>query len=207
MCLLVSLSLLPPKLKDVWKIKKDKSLLFQRDIDVENFTASCNLVGILRSQNHLQTMTNVGPYCDMVTREFYTNLTDDIVDRNSSHFHNIYIRHCYAILLLLATNNWLPIIVADYVSKKMGKEDKVLLPFSSLIYALNVFVVSESMSIPTRPPCVSINIGVVRTRLNSTQYVLANFKSFVAQVEKIMLDDKKLLHSLEAEEQAYAPTR
>nr|GMD82245.1 hypothetical protein Iba_chr13fCG6200 [Ipomoea batatas] len=91
--------------------------------------------------------------------------------------------------------------------RNQGKEDKVLLPFSSLIYALNVFAVSESMSIPTRPPCVSINIGVVRTRLNSTQSVLANFKSFVAQVEKIMLDDKKLLHSLEAEEQAYAPTR
>nr|GMD78411.1 Transposase, Tc1-like protein [Ipomoea batatas] len=73
---------------------------------------------------------------------------------------------------------------------------------------LNAVAVSEGMFVPTRPLCVSINIdGVCSDRLNSTQFVLANLKSSVAQVEKMLLDDKELLHSLEAEEQAPASTR
>nr|GMD17789.1 uncharacterized protein LOC109167433 [Ipomoea batatas] len=183
-----------------------------------------------KSQKSVSTrqlrVTNVGPYCDLVTREFYTNLTEATVDRDSDHFHNVYIRRhwydfspavindffdrtevdvqfspdydriasslsnshyytwpkrdtkkpgkqgdlessflpsSYAILLRMATTNWLPTVTVHSVSKKMvvllfkirnnipfnlgelifdhimafrhgqGKEDKVLLPFSSLI--------------------------------------------------------------------------
>nr|GMC52845.1 uncharacterized protein LOC109166029 [Ipomoea batatas]GMC52847.1 uncharacterized protein LOC109166029 [Ipomoea batatas] len=50
--------LLHKELKDAWMINKDRTLLLQRDIDVENFTACCNLIDLLRSQNLLQTVTN-----------------------------------------------------------------------------------------------------------------------------------------------------
>nr|GMC71230.1 uncharacterized protein LOC109181161 [Ipomoea batatas] len=195
--------LLNKNVQAAWSINKDRSLLLQRNIDVENFTACCNLIDLLRSQNLLQTVTNVGPYCDMVTREFYSNLTKATMDRDSAHFHNVYIRRhwydfspavindffdrptrdtkkpgkqgdiessflpsSYAILLRMATTNWLPTVTVHSVSKKMavllfkirnnipfnlgelifdhimafrhgqGKEDKVLLPFSSLIYGI-----------------------------------------------------------------------
>lgn len=68
--------LLHKDLKDVWKINRERSLLLQRDIDVENFNSCCNLVDLFRSQNILQRVTNVGPYFDLVTREFYTNLSE-----------------------------------------------------------------------------------------------------------------------------------
>nr|GMD22290.1 uncharacterized protein LOC109181161 [Ipomoea batatas] len=195
--------LLNKNVQAAWLINKDRSLLLQRNIDVENFTAYCNLIDLLRSQNLLQTVTNVGPYCDLVTREFYSNLTEATVDRDSDHFHNVYIRRhwydfspavineffdrterdikkpgkqgdiessflpsSYAILLRMATTNWLPTVTVHSVSKKMavllfkirnnipfnlrelifdhimafrhgqGKEDKVLLPFFSLIYGI-----------------------------------------------------------------------
>nr|GLL44651.1 uncharacterized protein LOC111908693 [Ipomoea trifida] len=87
--------------------------------------------------------------------------------------------------------------------------DGVPVDISLNLSALNAVAVSEGMFVPTRPLCVSINIdGVCSDRLNSTQSVLANLmKSSVAQVEKMLLDDKELLHSLEAEEQAPASTR
>nr|GME03172.1 uncharacterized protein LOC109181161 [Ipomoea batatas] len=195
--------LLNKSVQAAWSINRDRSLLLQRNIDVENFTACCNLIDLLRSQNLLQTVTNVGPYCDLVTREFYTNLTEATVDRDSDHFHNVFLRRhwydfspavindffdrpkrdtkkpgkqgdiessflpsSYAILLRMATTNWLPTVTVHFVSKKMavllfkirnnipfnlgelifdhimvfrhgqGKEDKVVLPFSSLIYGI-----------------------------------------------------------------------
>nr|GMD13783.1 uncharacterized protein LOC109181161 [Ipomoea batatas] len=221
--------LLNKSVQAAWSINRDRSFLLQRNIDVENFTACCNLIDLLRSQNLLQTVTNVGPYCDLVTREFYTNLTEATVDRDSDHFHNVFLRRhwydfspavindffdrtevdvqfspdydliasslsnyhyrtwpkrdtkkpgkqgdiessflpsSYAILLRMATTNWLPTVTVHSVSKKMvvllfkirnnipfnlgelifdhimafrhgqGKEDKVLLPFSSLIYGI-----------------------------------------------------------------------
>nr|GMD91946.1 protein FAR1-RELATED SEQUENCE 5-like [Ipomoea batatas] len=88
--------LLNKSVQAAWSINRDRSLLLQRNIDVENFTACCNLIDLLRSQNLLQTVTNVGPYCDLVTREFYTNLTEATVDRDSDHFHNVFLRrHWY----------------------------------------------------------------------------------------------------------------
>nr|GMD28204.1 uncharacterized protein LOC109181161 [Ipomoea batatas] len=221
--------LLNKSVQAAWSINRDRSLLLQRNIDVENFTACCNLIDLLRSQNLLQTVTNVGPYCDLVAREFYSNLTEATVDRDSDHFHNVFLRRhwydfspavindffdrievddqfspdydliasslsnshyrtwpkrdtkkpgkqgdiessflpsSYAILLRMATTNWLPTVTVHSVSKKMdvllfkirnnipfnlgelifdhimafrhgqGKEDKVLLPFSSLIYGI-----------------------------------------------------------------------
>nr|GMC69626.1 uncharacterized protein LOC109153488 [Ipomoea batatas] len=131
---------------------------------------------------------------------------------------------------------------------RQGKEDKVFLPFSSLIYgilckhgfqkhqqeeelfitskytidkrlfhrshfddcsALCSVAVTEGISVPTRHPHVSINIVVVRARVHSSQSILAGLKFSATQVEKMLLDDKELLHSLEAdvEEPASAPTR
>nr|GMD88400.1 uncharacterized protein LOC109166029 [Ipomoea batatas] len=134
-----------------------------------------------------------------VTREFYTNLTDATVDKDSPHYHNVYIRkHCFAILLRLATTNWLPTVIVDTVSKKMvvllfkirnniqfdvgelifhhimgfchgwGKEDKVLLPFSSLIYG---------ESVPSNLPCVSLDFAAAHARVLSTQSILTGLKS------------------------------
>nr|GMC90590.1 uncharacterized protein LOC109166029 [Ipomoea batatas] len=273
--------LLNKDLQAAWVINKDRSLLLQRNIDVENFTACCNLIDLLRYQNLLQTVTHVGPYCDLVTREFYTNLTEATMDRDSAHFHNVYIRRhwydfspavinvffdrtevdvqfspdydliasslsnshyrtspkrdtkkpgkqgdiessflpsSYAILLRMATTNWLPTVTVHSVSKKMvvllfkirnnipfnlgelifdhimafrhgqGKEDKVLLPFSSLIYE----------SVPSNLPCVSVDFADVRARVLSTQSILTSLKSTVVRMEKVLLDDKKLLQSFEA---------
>nr|GLL29780.1 uncharacterized protein LOC109167433 [Ipomoea trifida] len=302
-------------------------------MDVENFNTSCNLVDLIRSQNLLQTVTNVGPYCDMVTREFYTNLTDDTVDKDNPHFHNVYIRkHWYdfspavindyydrsevdipftpdydllaskltnshdltwpkrdakkrgkpgdiesrfltssnAILLRLATNNWLPTVAAHCVSKEIvvllfkiqnniqfdlgdlifryimsfrqgqGKDDKVLLPFSRLIYgilckqgfqkykneemklvgskytidkrlflrshfddcsALKSVVVFKGESVLSNLPCVSLDFAVVRACVLLTQSILASLKSIVAQMEKVLLEDKELLQSFEAKDE------
>lgn len=70
---------------------------------------------------------------------------------------------------------------------------------------LNIVSISKDTSVSTRPPYVNANV-VVHLRLNITQSILANLKSYVAQVEKMVLDDTQLLHSLEAEEQTAAPT-
>nr|GMD06062.1 uncharacterized protein LOC109181161 [Ipomoea batatas] len=291
--------LLNKELQAAWLINKDRSLLLQRDIDVENFTACYNLIDLLRSQNLLQTVTNIGPYCDLVTREFYSNLTEATVDRDSDHFHNVYIRrHWYdfssapkrdtkkpgksgdlessflpssfAILLRLATTNWLPTVTVHSVSKKMvvllfkirnnipfnlgelifdhimafrhgqGKEDKVLLPFSSLIYGIlckqgfrkhpqeeelfptstysidrSLFfkshlddcstfksaVVPEGESVSSTRSRVSVDFAAVSARVLTTQSILKSLKSIVVQMEKVFLEDKKLLQSFETNDE------
>nr|GLL22065.1 uncharacterized protein LOC109150754 [Ipomoea trifida] len=161
-----------------------------------------------------------------------------------------YVSKKMAILLFKIQNNiqfdFGEMIFRHIMGFRQGKGDKVLLPFSSLIYGilckhgfqkhqheeemsisskytidkrlfqrshfydystLRTVDVTEGIFVPTRPPRVSINIDVVRARVDSSQYILACLKSSVAQVEKMLLDDKELLHSLEAEEQAFAPTR
>nr|GMD14474.1 uncharacterized protein LOC109181161 [Ipomoea batatas] len=325
--------LLNKDLQAAWLINKDRSLLFQRNIDVENFTACCNLIDLLRSQNLLQTVTNVCPYCDLVTREFYSNLTEATVDRDSAHFHNVYIRRhlydfspavindffdrtevdvqfspdydliasclsnshyrtwpkrdtkkpgkqgdlessflpsSYAILLRMATTNWLPTVTVHSVSKKMvvllfkirnnipfnlgelifdhimafrhgqGKEDKVLLPFSSLIYGIlckqgfrkhpqeeelsptsmysidrrlffkshlddcSTFksaVVPEGESVSSTRSRVSVDFAAVSARVLTTQSILKSLKSTVVQMEKVLLEDKKLLQSFETDDE------
>nr|GMD14374.1 uncharacterized protein LOC109181161 [Ipomoea batatas] len=325
--------LLNKDLQAAWLINKDISLLLQRNIDVENFTACCNLIDLLRSQNLLQTVTNVGPYCDLVTREFYSNLTEATVDRDSAHFHNVYIRRhwydfspavindffdrtevdvqfspdydliasslsnsryrtwpkrdakklgkqgdlessflpsSYAILLRMATTNWLPTVTVHSVSKKMavllfkirnnipfnlgelifdhimafrhgqGKEDKVLLPFSSLIYGIlckqgfrkhpqedelsptsmysidrrlffkshlddcSTFksaVVPEGESVSSTRSRVSVDFAAVSARVLTTQSILKSLKSTVVQMEKVLLEDEKLLQSFETDDE------
>nr|GME10083.1 uncharacterized protein LOC109181161 [Ipomoea batatas] len=326
--------LLNKNVQAAWSINKDRSLLLQRNIDVENFTAYCNLIDLLRSQNLLQTVTNVGPYCDLVTREFYSNLTEATVDRDSDHFHNVFLRRhwydfspavindffdrtevdvqfspdydliasslsnshyrtwpkrdikksgkqgdlessflpsSYAILLRMATTNWLPPMVTVHsVSKKMvvllfkirnnipfnlgelifdhimafrhgqGKEDKVLLPFSSLIYGIlckqgfrkhpqeeelsptSVYsidkrlffkshlddcstfksaVVPEGESVSSTRSRVSVDFAAVSARVLTTQSMLKSLKSTVVQMEKVLLEDTKLLQSFETDDE------
>nr|GMD06175.1 uncharacterized protein LOC109181161 [Ipomoea batatas] len=331
--------LLNKDLQAAWLINKDRSLLLQRNIDVENFTACCTLIDLLRSQNLLQTVTHVGPYCDLVTREFYSNLTEATVDRDSAHFHNVYIRRhwynfspavindffdrtevdvqfspdydliasslsnshyrtwpkrdtkkpgkqgdiessflpsSYAILLRMATTNWLPTVTVHSVSKKMavllfkirnnipfnlgelifdhimafrhghGKEDKVLLPFSSLIYGIlckqgfrkhpqeeelsptslysidrrlffkshlddcSTFksaVVPEGESVSSTHSRVSVDFAAVSARVLTTQSILKSLKSTVVQMEKVLLEDKKLLQSFETDDEDLDSTR
>nr|GMC93913.1 uncharacterized protein LOC109167851 [Ipomoea batatas] len=50
-------------------------------------------------------------------------------------------------------------------------------------------------------PSVSANVAAVRLRLNTTLSIVTNLQTTVAQVEKMVLDDTLLLHSLENEEQ------
>nr|GMC68813.1 uncharacterized protein LOC109168966 [Ipomoea batatas] len=151
--------LLNKNVQAAWSINKDRSLLLQRNIDVENFTACCNLIDLLRSQNLLQTVTNVGPYCDMAYEGYKK-------PGKQGDIESSFLPSSYAILLRMATTNWLPTVTVHSVSKKMavllfkirnnipfnlgelifdhimafrhgqGKEDKVLLPFSSLIYGI-----------------------------------------------------------------------
>nr|GMC83203.1 uncharacterized protein LOC109153488 [Ipomoea batatas]GMD07624.1 uncharacterized protein LOC109153488 [Ipomoea batatas] len=147
------------------------------------------------------------------------------------------------VILLFKIQNNIQFVLGEMIfrhimSFRKGKEDKILLPFSSLIYGilckqdfqkhqqeedlfitskytidkclfhrshfddcstLRSVVVIEGISVPTRPPRVSINIVVVRARVHSSQSILAGLKSSVARVEKMLLDDKELLRSLEAD--------
>nr|GMD09481.1 hypothetical protein Iba_chr06dCG8570 [Ipomoea batatas] len=65
------------------------------------------------------------------------------------------------------------------------------------------------ISIPTISPRVSINIDVVRVHVHSSQAILAGLKSTIAQMEKVLLEDKELLHSFEVNdgEPDSTPTR
>nr|GMD79534.1 ATP-dependent DNA helicase Q-like 5 [Ipomoea batatas] len=120
----------------------------------------------------------------------------------------------YAILLRLATNNWLPTVAAHYVSKKMviplfKIQNNIQFDLGEMIFrhimsfrqGLNSVAVHPSVS--TRPP--QRNLMIVQ--LDSAQSILSNLKSTVAQVERMILNDKQLLKSLEVEDQASAPTK
>nr|GLL29536.1 hypothetical protein Itr_chr06CG12070 [Ipomoea trifida] len=75
--------------------------------------------------------------------------------------------------------------------------------------ALRTVAVTEGISIPTISPRVSINIDVVRVHVHSSQAILAGLKSTIAQMEKVLLEDKELLHSFEVNdgEPDSTPTR
>nr|GMD12031.1 hydrophobic protein RCI2B [Ipomoea batatas] len=53
-------------------------------------------------------------------------------------------------------------------------------------------------SVPSNLPCVSVDFADVRARVLSTQSILTSLKSTVVRMERVLLDDKKLLQSLEA---------
>nr|GMD86787.1 hypothetical protein Iba_chr14bCG9440 [Ipomoea batatas] len=123
----------------------------------------------------------------------------------------------FAILLRLATTNWLPTVIVDTVSKKMGKEDKVLLK-SDLRYIVQAGLSKAStrggtvynlQSVPSNLPCVSLDFAAAHARVLSTQSILTGLKSTVVQMEKVLLEDKKLLQSFEATDvdPDSAPTR
>nr|GLL46609.1 uncharacterized protein LOC109185001 [Ipomoea trifida] len=176
----------------------------------------------------------------------------------------------YAILLRMATTNWLPTVTVHSVSKKMvvllfkirnnipfnlgelifdhimafrhgqGKEDKVLLPFSSLIYGIlckqgfrkhpqeeelsptSVYsidrrlffkshlddcstfksaVVPEGESVSSTRSRVSVDFAAVSARVLTTQSILKSLKSTVVQMEKVLLEDTKLLQSFETDDE------
>nr|GMD04324.1 uncharacterized protein LOC109181161 [Ipomoea batatas] len=66
--------------------------------------------------------------------------------------------------------------------------------------ALKSVTVSHEESVPSNLPCVSVDFADVRARVLSTQSILTSLKSTVVRMEKVMLDDKKLLQSFEAGE-------
>nr|GMD08105.1 uncharacterized protein LOC109166896 [Ipomoea batatas] len=218
--------LLNKELQAAWLINKDISLLLQRDIDVENFTACCNLIDLLRSQNLLQTVTNVGPYCDLFTPDY---------DRIASSLSNSHYR------TWPKRDTKKPEDGCSFVqnSEQQGKEDKVLLPFSNLIYGIlckqgfrkhpqeeelfptstysidkrlffnshlddcSTFksdVVPEGESVPSTCSRVSVDFAAVSARVLSTQSILKSLKSTVVQMEKVLLEDKKLLQSFEPDD-------
>nr|GMD47588.1 uncharacterized protein LOC109183993 [Ipomoea batatas] len=231
-------------------------------------------------QNLLQTVTHVGPYCDLFSPDY------DLIASSLSNSHyrtwpkrdtkkpgkqgdieSSFLPSSYAILLRMATTNWLPTVTVHSVSKKMtvllfkirnnipfnlgelifdhimafrhgqGKEDKVLLPFSSLIYGIlckqgfrkhpqeeelsptslysidrrlffkshlddcSTFksaVVPEGESTRSR---VSVDFAAVNARVLTTQSILKSLKSTVVQMEKVLLEDTKLLQSFETDDE------
>nr|GLL27304.1 uncharacterized protein LOC109153488 [Ipomoea trifida] len=70
-----------------------------------------------------------------------------------------------------------------------------------------VVAASEGTSVSATAPSVCANVVAVRLRLNTARFLLANLQTAVAQIEKMVLDDTLLLHSLENEEQIVASTR
>nr|GMD32801.1 hypothetical protein Iba_chr09bCG11670 [Ipomoea batatas] len=64
--------------------------------------------------------------------------------------------------------------------------------------ALKSVAVSHEESVPSNLPCVSVDFADVRARVLSTQSILTSLKSTVVRMEKVLLDDKKLLQSFEA---------
>nr|GMC51503.1 uncharacterized protein LOC109154753 [Ipomoea batatas]GME14548.1 uncharacterized protein LOC109154753 [Ipomoea batatas] len=120
-------------------------------------------------------------------------------------------------------------------SDKKGKEDKVLLPFSSLIYGIlckqgfrkhpqeeelsptclysidrRLFFKShlddcstfKSAVVPegeSTRSCVSVDFAAVSARVLTTQSILKSLKSTVVQMEKVLLEDTKLLQSFETD--------
>nr|GMC56518.1 hypothetical protein Iba_chr01fCG7860 [Ipomoea batatas] len=55
-------------------------------------------------------------------------------------------------------------------------------------------------SVPSNLLCVSVDFADVRARVLSIQSILTSLKSTVAQMEKMLLQDKKLLQSFEADD-------
>nr|GMC60498.1 uncharacterized protein LOC109181161 [Ipomoea batatas] len=64
--------------------------------------------------------------------------------------------------------------------------------------AIKSVVVSHEESVPSNLPCVSVDFADVRARVLSTHSILTSLKSTVVRMEKVLLDDKKLLQSFEA---------
>nr|GLL17455.1 uncharacterized protein LOC109181161 [Ipomoea trifida] len=192
--------LLNKSVQAAWSINRDRSLLLQRNIDVENFTACCNLIDLLRSQNLLQTVTNVGPYCDLVTREFYSNLTEATVDRDGDHFHNVFLRrHWY---------DFSPAVINDFFDRT-----EVDVQFSP-DYDLIASSLSNSHyrtwpkrdtkkpgeSVSSTRSRVSVDFAAVSARVLTTQSIIKSLKSTVVQMEKVLLEDQMLLQSFETDE-------
>nr|GME02158.1 uncharacterized protein LOC109181161 [Ipomoea batatas] len=187
--------LLNKSVQAAWSFNRDRSLLLQRNIDVENFTACCNLIDLLRSQNLLQTVTNVGPYCDLVTREFYSNLTEATVDRDSDHFHDVFLRrHWY---------DFSPAVINDFFDRT--EVDVQFSPDYDLI--ASSLSNSHYRTWPkrdTKKPGkqgestrsrVSVDFAAVSARVLTTQSILKSLKSTVVQMEIVLLEDTKLLQS------------
>nr|GLL46754.1 uncharacterized protein LOC109157012 [Ipomoea trifida] len=121
-----------------------------------------------------------------------------------------------------------------------GKEDKVLLPFSSLIYGIlckqgfrkhpqeeelsptstysidrRLFFkshlddcstfksagVPEGESFSSTRSRVSVDFAAVSARVLTIQSILKSLKSTVVQMEKVLLEDKKLLQSFETDDE------
>nr|GMD79848.1 uncharacterized protein LOC109167433 [Ipomoea batatas] len=59
--------------------------------------------------------------------------------------------------------------------------------------SLKSVVVSHEEFVPSNLPCVSVDFADVRARVLSTQSILTSLKSTVVRMEKVLLDDKKLL--------------
>nr|GLL42163.1 uncharacterized protein LOC109153488 [Ipomoea trifida] len=140
-----------------------------RNIDVENFTA-CSVINEFfdRTEVDVQFSPDYDLIASSLSNSHYRTWPKRDIKKSGKQgdLESSFLPSSYAILLRMATTNWLPTVTVHSVSKKMvvlllkirnnipfnlgelifdhimafrhgqGKEDKVLLPFSSLIYGI-----------------------------------------------------------------------
>lgn len=106
--------LLHSGLSEDWKTNWDQSLLFERNIVEDDLITHCNVLSLLRDQNLLHTVQNIGPYSSWLVPEFYTNLQEDADDSSSTHFHEIFIRNKWYSISPTSINKYLNRPSSDY---------------------------------------------------------------------------------------------
>ncbi|XP_019186460.1 PREDICTED: uncharacterized protein LOC109181161 [Ipomoea nil] len=85
--------LLNDDLMELWKVHSKRELLLEKSIDEDNLLSNCNILSLLRDQYLLRSVQKMGPYSQKLTAEFYTNLSGESSTRDSSHYHQVFIRH------------------------------------------------------------------------------------------------------------------
>ncbi|XP_031116562.1 uncharacterized protein LOC116020222 [Ipomoea triloba] len=63
-----------------------------KEIDEDDIMRNCNIIPLLKDQDLLQTVQNVGPCSEWLTAEFYSNLSSDSTSQESTLFHKAYVR-------------------------------------------------------------------------------------------------------------------
>ncbi|XP_031114066.1 uncharacterized protein LOC116017562 [Ipomoea triloba] len=75
-----------------WTTHSSRGVLLQKEIDVDDIMRHCNIIPLLKDQDLLQTVQNVGPCSEWLTAEFYSNLSADSTSQESTLFHKAYVR-------------------------------------------------------------------------------------------------------------------
>lgn len=76
-----------------WNTNFQLDLIIEKIVDVDHFVTKCNVIPLLRDQNLLQMVRDVGSYSEWLSPEFYTNLSVETLELFSLHYHQVFVRN------------------------------------------------------------------------------------------------------------------